>query len=147
MSEEDVVGYDIDYILEHIVGGGGRWQWSVVAMMWPIGICAGFPLLLHMFAAFAPRYRCFIPGCDSNTTLNSVDTIYNSFALPSKETITDMFSDDDTFDSCNMYTSVDSGGSCLPSSFDTSTIVPCQSYVYDLSIFPETLTTKLDLVS
>ena len=36
--------------------------------------------------------------------------------------------------------------SCTPDSFDNSTIVECQTFVYDTLLFPETLTTKLDLV-
>lgn len=35
---------------------------------------------------------------------------------------------------------------CDAESFDNKTIVACQSFVYDQSLFPETLTTKLDLV-
>lgn len=50
---------DIDYILTNIVGGGGRWQWVMVFAMWPITFAAGYPLILHMFTAFAPRYYIF----------------------------------------------------------------------------------------
>ena len=37
-------------------------------------------------------------------------------------------------------------GSCTPESFDNTSIVECQSFVYDTSLFSETLATKLDLV-
>jgi hypothetical protein len=144
MSED--IGTDIDYILENIVGGGGRWQWAIVGLLYPIGVASGFPLLIHMFAAFAPRHRCFIPGCDDNSTFNDIDTIYKKFALPTDHKATDMFIAEESFDPCNMYESTDPG-SCSADSFDNSTSVPCESFVYDLSLFPETLTTKLDLVS
>ena len=55
---------DIDHILTNIVGGGGRWQWFMVFAMWPITFAACYPALLHMFTAYAPRHRCFVPGCD-----------------------------------------------------------------------------------
>jgi hypothetical protein len=31
------MGNDIDYIFESIVGGGGKWQWAIVGMTWPVG--------------------------------------------------------------------------------------------------------------
>ena len=55
---------DIDYVLTDIVGGGGRWQWFMVFAMWPITFAAGYPILIHMFTAYEPRHRCYIPGCD-----------------------------------------------------------------------------------
>ena len=55
---------DIDYILNNIVGGGGYWQWFMVFAMWPISIASFSPALLHMFTAYEPRHRCFVPGCD-----------------------------------------------------------------------------------
>ena len=36
---------------------------------------------------------------------------------------------------------------CHSESFDNSTVMACESYVYDTSIFPETLTTSFNLVS
>ena len=64
-----------------------------------------------------------------------------------------MFGNDEKFDPCKMYalheTGIDSGinGACHSESFDNGTVMACESYVYDTSIFPETLTTSFNLVS
>ena len=36
----------------------------MVFAMWPITFAAGYPILIHMFTAYEPRHRCYIPGCD-----------------------------------------------------------------------------------
>jgi hypothetical protein len=103
-----------------------------------------------MFSAYAPRHRCFIPGCDtdwSNSPFkNAIDASYTQFALPTEHQGTDMFKAAEAFDPCNMFEHTNPYN-CQPESFDNSSIVACESFVYDLSIFPETLTTKWDLVS
>ena len=60
-----------------------------------------------------------------------------------------MFVEDETFNPCQMYALKDAQttGSCSPESFDVNSTVNCQSFVYDTSVFPETLTTIHDLVS
>ena len=63
-------GSDIDYIFENVVGGGGLWQSAIVIIMYPIVFASGFPLILHMFTAYAPEFRCFVPGCDDPSMKN-----------------------------------------------------------------------------
>ena len=44
---------DIDFIFDNIVGGGDGGdlgQWVILAALIPIGLCAGFPLFMHLFA-------------------------------------------------------------------------------------------------
>ena len=53
---------DIDYILENFVGTNGLWQWWIIFLIYPIGIASGLPWLMHLFAAYEPDFRCFIPG-------------------------------------------------------------------------------------
>ena len=36
----------------------------MVFAMWPITFAAGYPILIHMFTAYEPRHRCYVPGCD-----------------------------------------------------------------------------------
>ena len=142
---------DIDYIFENIVGGGGLWQWYIVVVMYPIVFASGFPLILHMFTAFAPRHRCFVPGCDfenddvKNASLNDIDASFLNFALPREYSSTEIFTTAE-HDPCHMYQH-DGSGTCSATAFDNQTIVSCDSWVYDKTLFPETLTTKLDLVS
>ena len=61
---EDEGGRDIDYLLDNVIGGGGWGQWIVLLCQLPIGIASGLPTLIHMFAAFEPRHRCYVPICE-----------------------------------------------------------------------------------
>ena len=47
----------IDYILEKIVGGSGRWQWRTYFLLLPVDIISGLPLLMHLFTSYAPSFR------------------------------------------------------------------------------------------
>ena len=147
MSSEEAS--DIDFIFENVVGGGGLWQWAIVIIMYPIVFASGFPLILHMFTAYAPEFRCFVPGCDDDTPMKnesiSVDNAILDFALPKEYSSTEIFTTAD-HDPCHMYQN-DGSGICSAEAFDKSSTIACESYVYDQNLFPETLTTKLDLVS
>lgn len=136
---------DIDHILANIVGGAGKWQWTMVFAMWPITFAAGYPLLLHMFTAFAPRHRCFVPGCDNDNNNNDIDADFKTYALPQEYDSSEIFITE-KFDPCNMYERKIGSDSCDADAFDNQTLVACHTFVYDHSLFPETLTTKLDLV-
>ncbi len=73
---------DFDYILDNIVGGGGRWQWTVWCYLIPGFITMGAPaLLLHMFSAYTPRHRCLIEGCEEPTTEDFHASFLN-FSVP-----------------------------------------------------------------
>ena len=133
----------IDYILDKIVGGGGWGQWIIVIAFHPILYCSVMPLIIHLFTAFEPRHRCYIPMCD-NQTASPVQELWVQFAIPTKHTSTEMLKSDEKFDPCNMYEMI--GDSCKVESFNQSNVVPCKNYVYDTYNFEETLTTKLDLV-
>ena len=50
---------DLDYILEDVVGGGGRWQWRKWLFLVPTYLAMGAPaLLMQMFSAYTPPHRC-----------------------------------------------------------------------------------------
>ena len=85
-------------------------------------------------------------------SLNYLVTI----TLPKEYSSAEMFGNDEKFNPCKMYalheTGIDSensgiNGACHSESFDNGTVMACDSYVYDTSIFPETLTTSFNLVS
>ena len=87
--------------------------------------------------------------------MNDIDASFQKYALPKEYSSSEMFGNDEKFDPCQMY-GINDGvdlknsedlGFCQSDSFDNSTIMACESYVYDRSIFPETLTTSFDLVS
>ena len=133
---------DIDYIFENIVGGGGKWQWYIMLLTYPIMFASAPPCVLHLFTAFLPDYRCFVPNCEeSNGTSFQADFL--EFSVPREHSSTEIFTTA-KFDPCHVYKS--KTGSCSKNGFDNSSIETCEAYVYDESIFPETLTTELDLV-
>ncbi len=104
------------------------------------------PILLHMLAAYTPSHRCFVPSCDNAmTTADNEDFI--SFAIPKAEAVREFLTDGGPFDKCHMYSTIDGDQGCQPSNFNHSVLPePCQRHIYDRSEFPETLTTKFDLV-
>ena len=146
-EEED--GKDIDYLLDNVIGGGGWGQWIVLLCQLPIGIASGLPTLIHMFAAFEPRHRCFVPLCE-DVSDNISTTIHNEFvqyALPEEYGSSEILRQDEKFDPCKRFEAVDdSVTTCSASSFNSSSIISCNQWVYDTTEFVETLTTKSNLV-
>ena len=147
---------DLDYIFDEIVGGGDGGdfgQWVILFALFPVGLCAGFPLFMHLFACFEPRHRCFVPTCDgNNATIIEPDWI--SLAIPTIDSSNnegdtcqaEMLKEDELFDSCHRYQSIQNQTSCNMQSFNQSDIVSCESFVYDTSVVIESFTTKFDLV-
>ena len=141
ISSIDEGNRSIDHILDKIVGGGGWGQWIIVIASYPIIYCS-MSLLMHMFTAFEPSHRCYIPACDNETS--NVQALWLDFAIPTNHTSNEMLKSNEKYDPCNMYEFV--GTSCSAGSFNRSKIVQCDKYVYDTFEFEETLTTKLNLV-
>jgi hypothetical protein len=88
MSEDKLM--DIDYILDKYVGGGNRWQWLTLMILCPTAWAAYYPVFLHIFAAYEPSHRCFVPSCDDaiKSVTNAYDiTTHPCFDLSCNETI------------------------------------------------------------
>ena len=146
-SEDEVLGQDIDFIFENIVGGNSYWQWGTVLTLWPIAMVSGFPWLLHLFTSYEPKHRCFIPNCDTKSESGvGFNATYLEFALPKSYNSTELLKVDEEFDPCRMNKVVIES-SCSQASFNVTDVVNCESYVYDDSVFQETLTSQLNLVS
>ena len=148
---------NFDYIFDEIVGGGdvGDFgQWIILSALISIGLCAHFPLIMHLFACFEPRHRCYVTECDGMNTTNVIEPDWISLTIPAidikrKDGSTcqaEMLKEDELFDSCHRYSSNQDQYSCDVQSFNQSSIVPCDSYVYDNSVMIESFTTKFDLV-
>lgn len=150
---EDEGGRDIDYLLDNVIGGGGWGQWIVLLCQLPIGIASGLPTLIHMFAAFEPRHRCYVPICEdiSNPIVGNASTSIHSefvnYALPKEYGSSEILREDEKFNPCKRFEVVDdSVTTCAASSFDNSSTVSCEQWVYDTTEFVETLTTSSNLV-
>lgn len=141
ISTIDEGNRSIDHILDKIVGGGGWGQWIIVIASYPVIYCS-MSLLMHMFTAFEPRHRCFVPICDNDSS--KIQEPWVHFAIPSNQDSKEMLKSDELFDPCNMFEMV--GDSCKKDAFNQSKSVSCEQYVYEKDNFEETLTTKLNLV-
>jgi hypothetical protein len=96
MSSEKA--YDFDYILDKYIGGGGRWQWLMFLTTLPISWGSAYPIFIHIFAAYKPDHRCFVPSCDDqNSTLNASHT---DFTIPNEHLYTSIFMDNAKLDPC-----------------------------------------------
>ena len=147
-SRLDASTKDIDYLLENIIGPAGLGQWIIVLAIFPMGFASGVAALIHMFAAFEPRHRCYVPQCDTEGVHMTNSTTFlpkwTSFAIPNNSEEDEMLRVDESYDSCSMFAPI--GASCTPEAFNTSDIIECDSFVYENVPFTETLTTQYDLV-
>ena len=148
VSSLDESTKDIDYLLENVIGPAGLGQWIVVFAIFPIGFASGYALLIHMFSAYEPRHRCYIPSCDDEGA-HSLDPNeflpdWSSFTIPNNSATSEMLKVDESYDSCSMFQPI--GDTCQPESFNTTKIIDCERYVYEDAPFTETLTTQVDLV-
>ena len=148
---------DLDYIFDEIVGGGDGGdlgQWVILFALFPVGLCAGFPLFMHLFACFEPRHRCYIPTCDDFNNSMTLEPEWISLTIPTNDSFindgdncqAEMLQEDEQFDKCHRYESIQNQSTCELQSFNHSNIVACESFVYDTSVVIESFTTKFDLV-
>ena len=116
--------------------------------MLPVEILAGMPVFLYLFAAFIPPHRCRVQPCDRDEPRPPVaNETWTDFAIPKVEVVEGLFSSRGATEECAMFRVLnEQEGDCAPDNFDRNVTVACQEYVYDSSVFEETLATKLDLV-
>ena len=46
-GEKEEKKKSIDYIFESLVGGGSWYQWTMIAIMLPLNMIAGYPLMVN----------------------------------------------------------------------------------------------------
>ena len=114
----------------------------------PVEILAGMPVFLYLFAAFVPPHRCRVQQCDDGDDPRPplVNETWTDIAIPKVEAVEGLFSSRGATEECAMFRVLDDRGDCSPDNFDRNVTVECQEYVYDSSVFEETLATKLNLV-
>ena len=145
---------DIDFILEHLVGSGNQsdfGHWIIFLAITLVSLCGNVPVSMHLYAAFEPRHRCFIPNCDNSNTTNMIDVPWINFTSPKNimngenTCKAEMLKKDEYFDPCQRYLAYDAS-SCNSSSFDREKAQKCEKFVYDTLVVEESLTTKFDMV-
>ena len=94
-------------------------------------MCAGcLPVYLHVFAAYEPAHRCFIPSCDSaNSQLNEH---HITFSIPREDSFGHMFTEAEHFDPCKRFDDFGSNISSLTNILDNMT---CTEEEFDQVIF------------
>ncbi|XP_040574041.1 organic cation transporter-like protein [Lepeophtheirus salmonis] len=147
-GEDEVNTKGIDYILNNIVGGNGIAQWKIVFFGFIMNAAGGVPLLVHMFAAHTPDHHCKVPICEGGNTYSSNDSSssWMSYAIPLSSSTTNFLKPMSKYDSCFMFKVLDPNGDCEKDNFDSNSIVPCNEWVYDTSLYEYTLTTEYSLV-
>ena len=117
-----------------------RWQYCVAGLLWLPTLSAGLNIMSYTFAGFTPPHRCHLP-CEAGDYVKLEDTSWYQ-SLDTSTTSLDT--------QCQFYKYLPSeageAGGCHARMFNTSEIVSCTSYVYDRSVFQETLVTNFDLV-
>ena len=175
MGENSKEAANLDQILEHYVGGAGRYQVLNTLIMafvyyagwYPIKIKTLFRLLkleflglysvfITNFVAYAPPHRCKVPICETGETVTN-QTIFDpewlQFAIPFKESSTNYLGGVQKYDGCLVYNqSLDLDPKvtsevnyCQTDTF-LNTTTKCEEFVYDKTYFDETLSTALNLV-
>lgn len=137
---------DVDLVLRHL-GNFGLYQFKVyVLSCLPIFIAGAITTAL-VFTTVVPSHRCFVEGCDLGS-LNDRDVVglqsYNDSFL--KFTIPKV-GNTEQLDSCrlNGRQDVTSFDLCLAQLFDNRTQNTCDEYVFEQSVFENTVVTEVSL--
>ncbi|CAK8674381.1 unnamed protein product [Clavelina lepadiformis] len=128
---------DFDVILEKI-GGLGRYQVLLVAMVCYYSIPSGFNSLAPVFMNYKPEYRCKVPPIDSNFNLTENEIL----------NLTTPVDASGAYATCQRYgynlSLCETDLSCVNKSAGP---IQCDlGYHYDTSIFPQTVITEFNLV-
>ena len=133
---------DYDDIFNDI-GQFGKWQQRVFAIGCLCSMVSSFLTLgFSSFIGFTPKFRCFIPQCDTNYTDAEYNANYSVFAIPKwgcseGECLQDA--------ECKMYAYIGTDNECSNESFDNETLQICDTHVYDTSDYKNSFITELDL--
>lgn len=127
-SDSDInSGLDFETVLYREVGQFGKFQALTLALVaFPALIC-GFMATDYIFTIGSLPHRCAVPECDGPEPEYAPSWILNVIPSTTSE-----------FDNCNRYANVtdstqipETNEICPADLFDTSTIVSCESFVYE----------------
>ena len=86
-----------------------------------------------------------MPICDSVADPH-VKTDFLEFAVPDKHNAKEFLNDGYAHDPCNVFPVLDSSAGCVASNFGPNLTACDSGFVYDKSVYPETLSTRFNLV-
>jgi hypothetical protein len=69
--------------------------------MYPTAWASGYPIFLHIFGAYEPSHRCYVPTCDTASSI--MNETHREFSIPHELTSKNIFTESEKFDSCNRY--------------------------------------------
>ena len=110
----------------------------MAALLWLPTLSAGLNIMSYTFAGFVPDHRCHLPCLEDD-----------DIGLDDKEWFKQL--DTDKLNTrCEFFqfqgSSLNTSEQCSSSMFSDNMTHQCQQYVYDRTIFSETLVTRFDLV-
>ena len=111
----------------------------MAALLWLPTLSAGLNIMSYTFSGYVPLHRCHIPCEDDLSNHTDLD-------LSDREWYQQLDTSDlDTQCQFYKYRGTSSEG-CREEDFDVSEIEDCADFVYDKSVFSQTLVTNFDLV-
>ncbi|XP_046326574.2 organic cation transporter protein-like [Haliotis rufescens] len=129
---------NFDDVLRHL-GEFGRYQKGVYFLLCLPGIAHGIRMMISVFLLNVPDHRCAIPGYDNDT----YDVQSDNHAHLINATIPYVKKDGKLqLDSCHIYFNGNNG----TNDGVNRTVVGCQKWVYDKSVFESTVSTELNFV-
>ncbi|XP_060580502.1 organic cation transporter protein-like isoform X2 [Ruditapes philippinarum] len=132
----------LDDVLEKIGGFGLYQKWIFVLTCYPY-LLAGFFELNPVFILGVPEHRCAIPGYDNDTYKVQGDehqSLIDLFIPPSTDA-------DTVYDKCEMFHyKNESAAEAWMNETNGRTKIPCNSWVYDKTVFTSTFVSQVDLV-
>eukprot|EP00088_Acartia_fossae_P033443 TRINITY_DN34227_c0_g1_i9.p1 TRINITY_DN34227_c0_g1~~TRINITY_DN34227_c0_g1_i9.p1 ORF type:complete len:199 (-),score=32.69 TRINITY_DN34227_c0_g1_i9:505-1101(-) len=118
---------DLDWLLSERLGQFGRYQKFIYTLVSLPAVLTAMLTLSSVFTTIVPPHRCYVPVCDSPIIphYKDAETLgFQNYTIPLQS--------DSTMDSCHRYKEV-SNSSCSAKSFDPSSQVPCDRYLFDRS--------------
>ncbi|XP_060580126.1 solute carrier family 22 member 7-like [Ruditapes philippinarum] len=132
----------LDDVLEKIGGFGFYQKWIFVLMCYPY-ILSGFFQLNPVFILGVPKHRCAIPGYDNDTYKVQGDEHQHLIDL----VIPPSTDPEAVYDECKMFQHKNGSETLLwLNETNGGAKVPCNSWVYDQTVFKTTFVSKVDLI-
>lgn len=70
-------------------------------LLLPAAWAGGYPIFLHIFGAYEPAHRCYIPTCD--TPFSQMNESHCEFSIPKEHSSKNIFTEAEKFDPCHRF--------------------------------------------